>query len=81
MKNQHVPERQWRRRSTQNKEPVFLQDSQDLNVITELTDQWKEQLTAFMSKLKSAEYAQYEQLSVVHQGIIRWLNFCNTQNK
>lgn len=34
-----------------------------------------------MSKLKSAERAQCEQLSIIHQGIIKWLNFCNTQKR
>lgn len=47
----------------------------------ELTDWWREQLTAFMSKLRSAEHVQCEQLSLIHQGISRWLNFCTTQNK
>lgn len=61
--------------------PVFLQDSQDLEVIVELGDRWKEQLRAFMSQLKSTEHLQRERLSVVHQGTIKWLSFCNTQNK
>lgn len=47
----------------------------------ELMDQWKEQLRAFMSKLKSTAHVQCEQLSIVHQGIIKWLHFCNTHNK
>ena len=47
----------------------------------ELSDYWKEQLTAFMSQLKKTDHAQCEQLGDIQRGIAEWLNFCSTQNK
>ncbi|XP_018550856.1 axonemal dynein light chain domain-containing protein 1 isoform X2 [Lates calcarifer] len=56
-------------------------DTEDLNIIVELTDYWKEQLTAFMSQMKKTEHAQFEEMSAIQQGISKWLAFCTTQNK
>lgn len=47
----------------------------------EFTDQWKWQLTAFMTQVKKTEHAQCEQLSAIQQGIVKWLNFCTTQKQ
>lgn len=47
----------------------------------DLTDQWEEQLTAFMANFKKIECAQCEQISAVQQGITKWLALCSTQNK
>eukprot|EP00064_Thunnus_orientalis_P012716 superscaffoldBa00001985_g12751 len=55
-------------------------DTEDLNIIMELTDYWREQLTAFMSQLKKTEHAQCDQISAIQQGITKWLAFCTTQN-
>ncbi|XP_042271697.1 axonemal dynein light chain domain-containing protein 1 isoform X2 [Thunnus maccoyii] len=56
-------------------------DTEDLNIIMELTDYWREQLTAFMSQLKKTEHSQCDQISAIQQGITKWLAFCTTQNK
>eukprot|EP00066_Takifugu_rubripes_P024103 XP_011613369.1 PREDICTED: axonemal dynein light chain domain-containing protein 1 [Takifugu rubripes] len=81
IKQLHISEQSWFKAAEHCSLYLASMDSQDLNVITELNDQWKEQLVAFMSKLKSAEHVQCEQLSIIHQGIIQWLNFCNTQKR
>ncbi|XP_054459231.1 axonemal dynein light chain domain-containing protein 1 isoform X2 [Anoplopoma fimbria] len=60
---------------------LTLKDTDDLTILMELTDYWKEQLTAFMSQLKKTEYAQCEQISAIQQGIAKWLAFCTTQSK
>lgn len=52
-----------------------------MHVIMELTDQWKEQLTAVTSKLKRTEHDQCEQLNIIHHGVSHWLDYCSTQNK
>lgn len=59
----------------------FLKDTEYLNTVTALTDQWKEQLTAFTSQLKKTEHAQREELDAIRQDIVKWLNFIGTQNK
>ncbi|CAJ1074122.1 axonemal dynein light chain domain-containing protein 1 isoform X1 [Xyrichtys novacula] len=62
---------------------IFLtsEDTKDLNIIVELCDYWKEQLTAFVSQLKTTEHAQREQMTSIQQGINKWLTFCDTQNQ
>ncbi|XP_029684146.1 axonemal dynein light chain domain-containing protein 1 isoform X2 [Takifugu rubripes] len=81
IKQLHISEQSWFKAAEHCSLYLASMDSQDLNVITELNDQWKEQLVAFMSKLESAEHVQCEQMSIIHQGIIQWLNFCNTQKR
>uniref|UniRef100_A0A3Q3R2I5 Uncharacterized protein n=1 Tax=Monopterus albus TaxID=43700 RepID=A0A3Q3R2I5_MONAL len=49
---------------------VAFKDTDNLNIILELSDHWKEQLSAFMSQLKETENAQYEQTSAIQQGIV-----------
>ncbi|KAM3876284.1 axonemal dynein light chain domain-containing protein 1 [Diretmus argenteus] len=76
----HVSEQSWSK--TAQHCTIFLtsQDTEDRNVITQLTDQWKDQLTAFMSRLRETEHAQCEQIHGVQQGIAKWLAFCTMQN-
>uniref|UniRef100_H3CXT6 Axonemal dynein light chain domain containing 1 n=1 Tax=Tetraodon nigroviridis TaxID=99883 RepID=H3CXT6_TETNG len=81
IKRLHVSEQSWFEAAEHCCLYLSSKDSQDLEVIVELSDRWKEQLRAFMSQLKSTEHLQRERLSVVHQGTIKWLSFCNTQNK
>uniref|UniRef100_A0A665TSX4 Axonemal dynein light chain domain containing 1 n=1 Tax=Echeneis naucrates TaxID=173247 RepID=A0A665TSX4_ECHNA len=59
---------------------VYLtsKDTEDLNMIMELADCWKEKLTAFMSQMKRTEYTQYEVFDTIHQGITKWLPSCCT---
>lgn len=52
-----------------------------MNIVLEQSNIWKEQLTALLSHLKKTEHAQYAQMSVIQQGITKWLSFCTTQNK
>lgn len=59
----------------------LLKDTEDLNIIMDLTDYWREQLTALMSQLKKTEHAQSEQISAIKQGIAKWLTVCTTQSK
>ncbi|XP_026179535.1 axonemal dynein light chain domain-containing protein 1 [Mastacembelus armatus] len=77
----HVCEQSWFKTA----EHCFLyltsKDTEDLNVIIEFADCWKELLFALMSQLKKTETAQCEQISAIQQGITKWLTFCTTQNK
>uniref|UniRef100_A0A8C6VS75 Axonemal dynein light chain domain containing 1 n=1 Tax=Nothobranchius furzeri TaxID=105023 RepID=A0A8C6VS75_NOTFU len=54
---------------------LLLQDTDDLNVIIELTSYWKEQLMALVSELEETEHAQCTQITDIQQGISKWLSF------
>ncbi|KAG8003143.1 Axonemal dynein light chain domain-containing protein 1 [Nibea albiflora] len=77
----HISEQNWSKTAEHCNLYLSSKDTEDLNIIMEVTDKWKEKLSAFTSQLKKTEHAQCEQLSAIHQGITKWLNFCMTQNK
>ncbi|TKS74300.1 Axonemal dynein light chain domain-containing protein 1 [Collichthys lucidus] len=77
----HISEQNWSKTAEHCCLYLSSKDTGDLNIIVEVTDNWKEKLSAFTSQLKKTEHAQCEQLSAIHQGITMWLNFCTTQNK
>ncbi|KAK2835310.1 hypothetical protein Q5P01_015794 [Channa striata] len=75
----HLCEQNWFK--TAERCILFLtsKDTEDLNLIMELCDQWREQLTDFMFHLKKTEHAQCEQISGIKHGIAKWLSFYATQ--
>ncbi|XP_059197709.1 axonemal dynein light chain domain-containing protein 1 isoform X2 [Centropristis striata] len=77
----HVIAQNWFKTAEHCSLYLALKDTEDLNTIMQLSDYWKEQLTAFMSLLKKTEHVQCEQISTIQQGIAKWLAFCTTQNK
>ncbi|KAG7230613.1 hypothetical protein INR49_025330 [Caranx melampygus] len=56
-------------------------DTEDLKMIIGHSNYWKEELIAFMSRMKKAENAQFEEISAIQEGITKWLSFCTTHNK
>ncbi|XP_074490862.1 axonemal dynein light chain domain-containing protein 1 [Sebastes fasciatus] len=77
----HIIEQSWFKTAEHCSLYIALKDTEALNIIRELADYWKEQLTAIMSQLKETEHAQCEQITGIQQGIAEWLTFCTTQNK
>ncbi|XP_042339902.1 axonemal dynein light chain domain-containing protein 1 [Plectropomus leopardus] len=77
----HIIEQSWFKTAEHCSLYLAMKDTEELNVIMELSTYWKEQLTAFMSQLKKTEDAQSEQMCAIQQGIAKWLAFCTTQNK
>ncbi|XP_039984217.1 axonemal dynein light chain domain-containing protein 1 isoform X3 [Xiphias gladius] len=77
----HVYEQSWFKTAEHCILYLTSKDTEDLNIIKECTDHWKQQLTAFMSQMKKTEHAQFEEISVIQQGISKWLVFCTTQRK
>uniref|UniRef100_UPI0037E81456 axonemal dynein light chain domain-containing protein 1 n=1 Tax=Semicossyphus pulcher TaxID=241346 RepID=UPI0037E81456 len=77
----HISEQSWSKTAKHCSLYLTSKDTEDLNIILELSDYWKEQLTAFMSLLKKNEDAQCEQITAIQQGIAKWLSFCTKQNK
>ncbi|KAM3620224.1 uncharacterized protein V6R79_019914 [Siganus canaliculatus] len=77
----HNAEQGWSQTAEHCSLYLSSQDTTELNVIMELAGYWKQLLTPFVSQLKETEHAQYEQLTVIHQGITKWLDLCSTNNK
>ncbi|XP_076583081.1 axonemal dynein light chain domain-containing protein 1 [Chaetodon auriga] len=77
----HITEQSWFKTAEHCSLYLTSKDTEDLNVIMELTDDWKEQLAAFTSQLKTTEHAQCEQIGAIQQGITEWLSFCTRENK
>ncbi|XP_026202232.1 axonemal dynein light chain domain-containing protein 1 isoform X2 [Anabas testudineus] len=77
----HVCEQSWFKTAEHCILYITSKDTEDLNIIMDLTDYWREQLTALMSQLKKTEHAQSEQISAIKQGIAKWLTVCTTQSK
>ncbi|KAM6962492.1 axonemal dynein light chain domain-containing protein 1 [Aplochiton taeniatus] len=73
----HVSEQTWTK--TAEHFTVFLtsKDSEDLNRIKLLTDQWKEHLTGFMCNLREAEKNQCENIQAILAGFVKWHVFCD----
>ncbi|KAF7666157.1 hypothetical protein LDENG_00116290 [Lucifuga dentata] len=77
----HVSEKSWSKIAEHCSIFLSSKDTEDMNVIMQLTDLWKEQLTAFMSQLKETEFIQCEQIQTIQQGIAKWLSFCITHKE
>uniref|UniRef100_A0A3B4U6A9 Axonemal dynein light chain domain containing 1 n=1 Tax=Seriola dumerili TaxID=41447 RepID=A0A3B4U6A9_SERDU len=77
----HVYEQSWFKTAEHCLLYLTSKDTEDLNIIMELSNYWKEQMTAFMSQMKKTEHAQFEEIFAIQQGIAKWLTFCTTQNK
>ena len=48
----------------------MLQDSEDMNQIIQLTEQWKELTTGFVQRLSEAEFRQCEKIQEVQADIV-----------
>ncbi|KAB5559149.1 hypothetical protein PHYPO_G00025630 [Pangasianodon hypophthalmus] len=72
----HVSEQAWSKTAEHFTTLLTAKDSEDLNHIMQLTDQWKEQLTGFMENLRETEKKQYESIRSIHHGLVRWHKFC-----
>ncbi|CAB1314214.1 unnamed protein product [Coregonus sp. 'balchen'] len=66
----HVSEQTWTK--TAEHFTVFLtsKDTEDLNHIMQLTEQWKEQLTSFVQSLREAEHGQCEGIRSIQADIV-----------
>ncbi|KAM4629858.1 axonemal dynein light chain domain-containing protein 1 [Polymixia lowei] len=77
----HVSQQTWSKTAKHFTVLLSSKDSEDLNVIVQLTDSWREQLTSFMSTLRETEHAQCEQIRGVQEDMARWLAFCSAHNR
>ncbi|XP_041745525.1 axonemal dynein light chain domain-containing protein 1 isoform X2 [Coregonus clupeaformis] len=68
----HVSEQTWTK--TAEHFTVFLtsKDTEDLNHIMQLTEQWKEKLTSFVQSLREAEHGQCEGIRSIQADIVKW---------
>ncbi|KAK2869098.1 hypothetical protein Q7C36_000969 [Tachysurus vachellii] len=72
----HVSEQAWSKTAEHFTNVLIAKDSENLSRIMQLTDQWKEQLTGFMEKLRETEKKQYESIRSIQIGLVRWHKFC-----
>ncbi|GAA6075575.1 axonemal dynein light chain domain-containing protein 1 isoform X1, partial [Tachysurus ichikawai] len=72
----HVSEQAWSKTAEHFTNVLIAKDSENLNRIMQLTDQWKEQLTGFMENLRETEKKQYESIKSIQIGLVRWHKFC-----
>ncbi|CAK6977588.1 axonemal dynein light chain domain-containing protein 1 isoform X2 [Scomber scombrus] len=81
VKRLHFSELSWFKTAEHCTMYLTSKDTEDLDIIMELADYWREHLTAFMCQLKKTEHAQCDQINAIQQGIVKWLAFCTSKNK
>ncbi|TSK53702.1 Axonemal dynein light chain domain-containing protein 1 [Bagarius yarrelli] len=72
----HVAEQAWNKTAEHFTNVLTAKDSEDLKHIRQLTDQWKEQLSCFMEKLRETENTQYESIRSIQRGLVKWHKVC-----
>ncbi|XP_035031600.2 axonemal dynein light chain domain-containing protein 1 [Hippoglossus stenolepis] len=77
----HVHEQSWFKTAEHCILYLTSKDTEDMNIIMELSDNWKEQLMAFVSQMKKSEHAQFEEMNAIQQDITKWISFCTAQNQ
>ncbi|XP_047443510.1 axonemal dynein light chain domain-containing protein 1 isoform X2 [Mugil cephalus] len=77
----HISEQSWFKTAEHCLLFLTTKDTEDLNVIMDLSDYWKEEFSTFMSQLRETEHAQCKQISAIKHGISKWLLFCAAQEK
>ncbi|KAG7513581.1 hypothetical protein JOB18_011935 [Solea senegalensis] len=77
----HVHEQSWFKAAEHSILYLTSKDNEDLNEILELSDYWREQLTAFMSQMKRTEQVQLQEINTIQQSITKWIACCTVQNK
>ncbi|XP_062251619.1 axonemal dynein light chain domain-containing protein 1 [Platichthys flesus] len=77
----HVHEQSWFKTAEHCILYLTSKDTEDMNIIKELSDNWKEQLTAFVSQMKKRDHAQFEEMDAIQQDITKWISFCTAQNQ
>ncbi|XP_060934182.1 axonemal dynein light chain domain-containing protein 1 [Limanda limanda] len=77
----HVHEQSWFKTAEHCILYLTSKDTEDMNIIMELSDNWKEQLMAFVSQMKKSDHAQSEEMNAIQQDITKWISFCTEQNQ
>ncbi|XP_029988562.1 axonemal dynein light chain domain-containing protein 1 [Sphaeramia orbicularis] len=77
----HASEQTWYKAAEHCSMYLGSKDTEDLKDLVGLKDMWKEELTAFMSRMKKTDYAHCEQISAIHQGVAKWPAICTTYKK
>uniref|UniRef100_A0A4W4GGE8 Axonemal dynein light chain domain containing 1 n=1 Tax=Electrophorus electricus TaxID=8005 RepID=A0A4W4GGE8_ELEEL len=72
----HISAQTWSQTAEHCTVVLTTKNSEDLNHILHLTDQWKEQLTSFMENLRRTERNQCESIRSVQKGTAKWHEFC-----
>ncbi|KAK0155200.1 Axonemal dynein light chain domain-containing protein 1 [Merluccius polli] len=77
----HVSADSWCKTAQQYATVISTKDTEQMNVIVQLSDSWKEQLTGFMERLRDADHAHCEHIQTVQRGIAKRLDLCTATNR
>ncbi|KAM9831488.1 axonemal dynein light chain domain-containing protein 1 [Neosynchiropus ocellatus] len=77
----HLSEQSWFKTAEHCRLYITTKDTDTLNVIVEQTDQWEEQLTAFIDHLKNIDKEVHEKMAAMQEGIAKWIAFCCTTDR
>ncbi|CAL8255020.1 unnamed protein product [Merluccius merluccius] len=77
----HVSADSWCKTAQQYATVISTKDTEQMNVIVQLSDSWKEQLTGFMERLRDADHAHCEHIQTIQRGIAKRLDLCTATNR
>ncbi|XP_076880721.1 axonemal dynein light chain domain-containing protein 1 [Brachyhypopomus gauderio] len=77
----HISEQTWSKTAEHFTISLMTKDSEELNHIMHLTDQWKEQLTGLLENLRQKEEKQCESIRSIQAGTVKWHEFCESNIK
>ncbi|CAL8309343.1 unnamed protein product [Lota lota] len=77
----HVSADSWCKTAQQYATFISTKDTEQMNIIVQLSDSWREQLACFMERLRDTEHAQCELIQTVQQGITKRLDICTATNR
>ncbi|XP_073717822.1 axonemal dynein light chain domain-containing protein 1 isoform X3 [Misgurnus anguillicaudatus] len=81
VKRLNVSEQTWAKTAEHFTLVLTSKDSEDMSHMTELTDQWKENLTVFMQNIGKAETSQRETIQSVRANVVKWQKICEDQTR
>ncbi|XP_059922821.1 axonemal dynein light chain domain-containing protein 1 isoform X1 [Gadus macrocephalus] len=77
----HVSAESWCKTAQQYATFISIKDTEQMNIIVQLSDSWREQLACFMERLRDTERAQCKLIQTVLQGITKRLDICTATNR
>ncbi|KAJ3599718.1 hypothetical protein NHX12_033674 [Muraenolepis orangiensis] len=76
----HVSADSWCNTAQQYATFISTKDTEEMNVVVQLSSSWTEQLTGFMERLRDTEHAQCELIETVRLGVAQRRDLCATTN-
>ncbi|KAI1891901.1 hypothetical protein AGOR_G00148490 [Albula goreensis] len=74
-----ISEQTWAKTAKHFTALLTAKDAEGMNHILKLTNQWKDEVTAFTQKLNNSEHSQLEDIKKVRAGVVHWQGFCEAR--